>query len=316
MRPIASLLLCLAGCAPSALDVPADGGADAVDPLPHGPGSASVGIGPIDLQPGVEKTVCVNQRLPIDDPLVINRIVADLAPGSHHLIVYATDETQEHSNPVDCSPFSHILAGDRPLTIVQKPHDELAFPAGVGLLLDAHQMIKLEAHYINASPQALAGSAKVRFEGLRNATGTDFIPAAMAFWGTSSFKIPARSKGDTGVRFERGYTASSFFALTTHQHHLATRMRVWYSPRARDTSQVPIADTTNWAEPPLYRVDPPIQFDGVSGLSYRCEWNNTTDMQVGFGESANDEMCFVWLYYFPSHGFEMCVDGTCVIKNG
>lgn len=316
MRLIHVLALLLASCAPSnPLDLPADGGTDA-NPVSHGPGNATVQIGPVALQPGVEKTVCVNQRLPIDDPLVINRIAVDLAPGSHHLIVYATDETQDHAEPINCSPFSHILAGDRPLTIVQKPHDELVFPPNVGLLLDAHQMIKLEAHYINASPQALAGSATVRFDGLRNAAGADFIPAAMAFWGTSNFKIPAKSKGDTGVRFERGYTASYFFALTTHQHQLGTRMRIWHSPKPRDTSQMPLADNTNWAEPPLYRVDPPIQFDGVSGLSYRCEWNNTTDMPVGFGESANDEMCFVWMYYFPSHGFEMCVDGTCVIKNG
>ena len=25
---------------------------------------------------------------------------------------------------------------------------------------------------------------------------------------------------------------------------------------------------------------------------------------VGFGESANNEMCFFWAYYYPSHGFD------------
>jgi hypothetical protein len=32
---------------------------------------------------------------------------------------------------------------------------------------------------------------------------------------------------------------------------------------------------------------------------------------VKFGESFNDEMCFLWQYYYPSQGFQLCVDGFC-----
>ena len=28
--------------------------------------------------------------------------------------------------------------------------------------------------------------------------------------------------------------------------------------------------------------------------------------QVSFGESFNDEMCFLWHYYYPSQGFQVC----------
>ena len=89
-------------------------------------------------------------------------------------------------------------------------------------------------------------------------------------------------------------------------------------PRAHeDAVQTPYAlkDIDNWSDSPLYRVDPPIQFGGENGLSYECEWFNTSDKPVGFGDSALDEMCFVWLYYYPSHGFEFCIDGTCIIKS-
>jgi hypothetical protein len=34
---------------------------------------------------------------------------------------------------------------------------------------------------------------------------------------------------------------------------------------------------------------------------------NTSEQSVGFGESANDEMCFFWAYYFPSQGARVCV---------
>lgn len=51
-------------------------------------------------------------------------------------------------------------------------------------------------------------------------------------------------------------------------------------------------------------LDPEIVFDGTNGIAYQCEWNNTTNQLVTFGESALQEMCFMWMYYYPSHGFD------------
>ncbi|MSP59025.1 MAG: hypothetical protein EXR72_01570 [Myxococcales bacterium] len=45
-----------------------------------------------------------------------------------------------------------------------------------------------------------------------------------------------------------------------------------------------------------------------------CSTDNPTDKEVGFGESALAEMCFAWLYYYPSRGFDFCVDGTCLVE--
>ena len=34
------------------------------------------------------------------------------------------------------------------------------------------------------------------------------------------------------------------------------------------------------------------------------------------GEGGYDEMCFVWMYYYPSFGFDICVDGECRQNEG
>ena len=34
------------------------------------------------------------------------------------------------------------------------------------------------------------------------------------------------------------------------------------------------------------------------GFRFTCSWNNTSDTTVRFGESAEDEMCFFWAYYY------------------
>jgi hypothetical protein len=53
---------------------------------------------------------------------------------------------------------------------------------------------------------------------------------------------------------------------------------------------------------------PPLSFDGSQGFRYRCSWDNTTDTRLTFGESARQEMCFFWAYYYPSQGYRICVN--------
>ena len=72
-----------------------------------------------------------------------------------------------------------------------------------------------------------------------------------------------------------------------------------------------VLDEKDWSNPALKMFDPPIAFDGTNGLSYQCSWQNGTDQAVQFGESALNEMCFVGAYYYPSQGFDLCIDGRC-----
>ena len=68
-------------------------------------------------------------------------------------------------------------------------------------------------------------------------------------------------------------------------------------------------------DPPLNLLSPPIEFpaDGSKLITYDCHWENTTTNEVKFGESFNDEMCFLWHYYYPSQGFQVCMDRACLI---
>ena len=61
----------------------------------------------------------------------------------------------------------------------------------------------------------------------------------------------------------------------------------------------------------LRSSDPPVSIGEGDGLAYQCAWNNTTDKAVGFGEGFNEEMCFLWAYYYPSKGFDICFDNLC-----
>jgi len=88
------------------------------------------------------------------------------------------------------------------------------------------------------------------------------------------------------------------FALTSHTHSLGVRATI---ERVSDAFAGPgeqLHESLSWSEPPMTEFMPPIEFTGTDGLRLKCEFNNTTDHDVMFGTAVQDEMCFMWLYYY------------------
>lgn len=273
---------------------------------------AAAEVGPLAIAPGEELTKCVVVRLDNPAPGFVRRIRAELGARSHHFSLYKSVDTQERLEPFDCRGFDSVLEGDRPLFIAQQERAELAFPrdeqgAPVGFALDARQMLRLELHYLNTT--AKPDTAEGRFTLDLVPPSADMVPADIAFWGTVGIHIPPHAAWKTEVKFVGAPPAYHTFALTTHQHHLGTRMRVWHASGPSDVAGPPLVDSRVWSDPELRIFDPPIGYGpgDPTGLAYQCEWQNTTAGEVVYGEGFNDEMCFVWHYYFPGMGFDHIV---------
>jgi hypothetical protein len=274
------------------------------------PGAAQTSIGPIDLPAGVEKTVCIVKDLGNTDDLVVTGFVSTLAPGSHHLIVYKTTEKQ-NLTPTPCMPFQGLQSGvTEPILIANKLNVNWTFPDGIALELPAHQMLRIEAHYINTGMTDIQGMGSVVFQGTPASSAAPFQPSDFLFWGTTQINIPPNASATAGPKFQVGIAGTQLISITTHQHELGTGIKAWASAKAGDLSNQ-IADDTDWSNPSWRLINPTVAFDGTTGLSYQCSWDNTTTYTVNFGESALDEMCFVGGYYYPSHGFDLCIDGAC-----
>ena len=326
-----------AACGSNAVPGPGGtGGADGATTSGPGPGSSSStgdfdagakvttiarSMSPDTVQPGKENTQCITVNLNNPEGAYVRRIRADLTAGSHHMVVYTSSKTVEDTVPKDCQPFSGILNGEHPIFIAQQPQAKLEFPTDengtpVGFEIPPHQMVKLEMHYIDTTQFPLSVIGKISFDTVP--LSTMVTKSDLAFWGTTNINIPPSSMGDTGVLYQHALAGTKTFALTTHQHHLGTGMLVWYGNSANDPNKMLVAEGKNWADPPVELFAKPLDFptngNGASstkGLAFQCKWNNTTPNTVTFGESFNDEMCFVWQYYYPSQGFQLCVDGFC-----
>jgi hypothetical protein len=291
------------------------GGADADDPLIA---QYSLRWGPVTVQPGQEATQCIWLRLSNDAAISVHQLHNLLSASSHHLIVYRDDmDATEQTTPVPCQPFTGALNPTGrifPVMITQKHDDELTLPHHVAYTLAPHQMIKIEMHYINPTDAAAEASATVDFFAADPAAIRD--EANILFIGTPDFVLQPNMMTEVHEYFDPGrasldLTGAKFFAITGHTHKLGLSVEVGTaSDPAGTVTSVYAPDPFVWSEPVTTMHQPEFTLPAGGGFDFRCSWYNSTAQAVQFGESANDEMCFFWAYYYPSNGSHVCAHAT------
>ena len=277
------------------------------------PGSFQLTWGPrLAVPAGRENIECVMLRLGNETPLKVNQIQNHLGPASHHFIIYKVPESagmNEQPNPLPCQSIDNLVNPNNgvPLMITQKFDETLMLPQGVAFELEANQLIRLEMHYINTSDEPLDIQATTTFIPIAESefeNAADFLfagnidvdlPPGASTLGPSYIGVPAELQGVT------------FFGFTGHEHQWGTNVQVAMAAGANgaDTMVYDLPDF-NWDEPETVYLDPPVALPEGGGFRLTCDWNNQSGGNVGFGESAGDEMCFFWSYYYPSRGARTC----------
>ena len=272
--------------------------------------SFTVKWGPFEVPAGFEQTRCVMKRLGNTEPISVHEIHNVLGATSHHFIVYQVDDTVERPEPYPCNPFTDTF-NDPPLIITQRSDDRLTLPEGVAYTIEANQMVRLELHYINpaVAPQ------------IAEATST-FVPmpsedveneADIMFLGDTNISIPPMDEatlGPTFLELPPQFDGVNYFAITGHEHQWGTNVYVEVAESA-GVPGTPVYDLPifHWDEPETVTYDPPFSVPDGGGFKVTCEWSNLSNDYVFFGTGVDDEMCFIWAYYFPSRGPLICANG-------
>jgi hypothetical protein len=275
--------------------------------------------GPVEVAPGTEDTQCVVVKLSNATDIKVHQMHNILGPGSHHVIVYRDDmDTVEKPTPYPCQPFTGALNPSGmvfPMMITQRQDDLLTLPDGVAYTLKANQMIRIEMHYINSSDAAIMAQATTEFYAADVASIHD--EANILFIGTPDINLPAGSTQTVHEFFSPSrasldLSAAKFFAITGHTHQLGTDMQVSTAETNGGAGAVSVYAPTPfvWSEPETTTHKPEFMVPTGGGFDFKCTYHNTTSTNVKFGESANDEMCFFWAYYYPSKGSHVCVHTT------
>jgi hypothetical protein len=246
-----------------------------------------------------EDHVCVVLPLQNTERAWIRSVHASLTAGSHHLIVDRMPVgTATQSEPTHCEPT--MGRDSTRLIVAQQRETVVHMPTGTGLLIEPHQPVFMQLHYINL------GSTPADIEGVLEITLADSAVAPplevhSLFTGSKSLSIP-RGQSVMAEFFMKpaGSTAKPWhvFAITSHTHALAVKSTIERVESASAAATPPIHESLDWREPALTALVPELVFDGSDGVRLRCHYVNTTDRDVSYGTRFEDEMCFLWLYYY------------------
>jgi len=274
-------------------------------------GVFTASIGPFTLNPADEIVMCSIVQLSNTTPIDVVRMDTTLALGSHRLIAYRSSATATQA-PQPCKSFDGVTHGEAPLFIAESKQSSMVLPSQAAYHLNAGQFIRLEAHYINTTQGTLQGMGTITFTA--GAAG-NYQPADIMMCGSvSSLTIaclpPGQSSTTLPVGFYGGgsgvdFTKLKVFAFTSHEHHRGIDVKVWKSTGKNPTPSQQLYDNPSWDNPPLqsYNDSNLLTFASGEGLAWQCSYDTSADTnKVCFGESANDEMCFIWAYYYPSVG--------------
>jgi hypothetical protein len=250
------------------------------------------------VAPGDQLTVCTTVYLDNPTEVKVKNVRGHISGGSHHFMVDRAPTDVPIPGLVPCVG----LAGTdvTRVLIAEKPETIFAMPPGVGFTMGPNQALTTELHYFNPTDAPLDIEAIAEFELAEGEEAANMQEASMVFTGNPVIALLPQSPGV--VEFFMPLAGSPelparVFAMTSHTHSLGVRatIEVVSDPLA---SGMLVHESLSWAEPPMTEFNPPLLFTGSQGLLLRCEYENTRDVPVTFGTAVENEMCFMWLYYY------------------
>ena len=231
----------------------------------------------------------------------VTRIELKARKGLHHAFIAKVDKDFE-DDTIPCFGFpDEVMQGlsiPEPIyaSSTQVPEETIDFPEGVGVSLGASQQLVFNYHYLNTRPEPI--EAEIYMNLYFADPGAQVETAQVYVFGNiGGIDIPAQGQQTltTTCTFESDVNVVT---LTPHMHALGTGFTVkrYDGTAASDL----LYETNTWDNPATQLFDPPLAMTAGQGLTFTCEWTNDTDRNVKFGQTADDEMCFVFGYVYPA----------------
>jgi hypothetical protein len=182
--------------------------------------------------------------------------------------------------------------------VLFKPTWEVVFAAGVGdsdLTLpdgaaqefeQGDQML-VQLHLLNTSGQGVTERAEIV---MRRTHAADTAPVLISAFGTSKIKLPPKQLSSVEKTCEVGRDAE-VIALFPHMHQIGTKATLEVGESEETLELVYERDPYGFDQQTIE----PFALMLTKGQTVRvtCSYDNPYDHEVGYGESSNDEMCFM-----------------------
>ncbi len=279
---------------------------EALAPPPSGQG-LQMRLPTFEVAPKFEREFFMYQKVGNTEPLLVNRVEIKMRAGSHHFILYGFEDK---TPPSIIPPFGQMRDIRMPngnlnvSTIIsmgyhvywagtQTPYHNYTFPEGTALEIPANFAFDMNSHYVNKGLTAIPGEVNINLF---------TVPASQVKkkvkvinWGNTSLNIPANQRTTISKTFKVS-KQTKIVSLTSHMHKLGEKFVIKIVGGSRNGEI--IYTTTDWAHPAIINFTTPILLNSGEGLSSEITYNNTTNRNVQFGLTSEDEMGIIFGYYY------------------
>jgi hypothetical protein len=233
-----------------------------------------------ELGPGQEITSAFYQTS-FDHDIYVGAIRPIAPPGTHHTVMAL--------NGFGTGQYVYASGVDT---------NAVVFPEGVGFKIPANELVILQLHIFNPSPDPLSGISGI--EVIELAAEDVEIEADLFLPGPTDLAIPAHQEHTQSGTCVID-TPQTVFALFPHMHQLGSHFKTTLHVAGEP---IVIHDQAYEFEHQPFLTFDPIALGAGDSIETECTWNNTTDLEVHWGESSEAEMCFSILFRWPAQAGE------------
>jgi hypothetical protein len=268
----------------------------------------------VHLPPGAEQFQCQYVTTPNLQRYMI-AAAHKYTPGSHHMLLYRTDLSAipaGQSGVQDCyeGAGGTIMSHVRGVVYgSQIPADSYALPDGIAMPLAAGEVLLLQAHYINATPNPVDAQVHVGLTTHGDASKVRYN-AGNLFYYDLFIDVPPMGKSTAGERctLDHDITLLNAFA---HFHARGYGYQAYVDMPNQPAATAPFYRSSDWEHPAKY-TGGPMQLAAGTAIRWNCDYqNDSTDEFYQGPSAAKNEMCMFTGLYYPavSNDFEECVTG-------
>lgn len=250
-----------------------------------------------ELAPGGEQYLCYAETLTED--MVVDAFRYRSTPEVHHLLV-AKPFVPEPEGLVECG--SLFKQSWIPMFGVGTSDNDLTLPEGAGYDLRAGQQVLIQLHLLNSTNETVQGTASVDMH-----VRTDLAeptPIGIYAFGTDRIQLPPRQPSDVVNDCSTKHDVE-LFAILPHMHFLGQSLTLEVGSDEASLSEVYRKDAWDFDQQTIEPIDLSIPKGAYTRT--RCAYDNPSDDTILFGESSNEEMCFLVGFQLDNSGLDGCV---------
>ncbi|HEX9297561.1 MAG TPA: hypothetical protein VF881_17085 [Polyangiaceae bacterium] len=249
----------------------------------------------ITVMSGQERYVCFSKTL--DEELAVDRFDIAGDPVVHHIFL-SRSIAPEPEGLSECNViFKQTWL---PMFVTGNGSASLEYPSGAATVLHKGAQIVLQLHLLNASATDARKTVSVV---MRRSTLATPDPVAIYAFGTQKIALPPKAPSNVVDECTPSEDVEAFATLA-HMHKLGTALH--FSIEGDDGMLHEVVNRDPYAfDHQFIEADPIVAPQGKK-TQVTCSYNNITDHVVGFGESSNDEMCYLVGYIRGKEGAFGC----------